>query len=207
MSSSLDEYNDTTIFVAITFHVPESMSYADRCIVVNFIETRFNLAFLSNQSPRNAMAVRSVIDILQENESCKADISRLVKENKRLKDAKINANQTQKRLSEQLISTASALDESNARRESTSKRIKTIEDVWICVGRLLCHWKEQIGTVYKVPKISVGALVGVSWQLIDASISIGKDGRFNGKDGKFGYKLMWRQVQKHDIFIDWICIQ
>ena len=82
VSSSLDEDNNTMIFVDVTFHVPVCMSYADRCIVVNFIETRCNLAFLSNQSPRNAMAVRSVIDILQENESCKADISRLVKENK-----------------------------------------------------------------------------------------------------------------------------
>ena len=153
------------------------------------------------------MAVQSVVDIVQENESCKADISRLVKENKGLKDAKTIANQTQKRLSEQLISATSALDESNARRESTNKRIKTIENMRICVGRLLRHWKEQIGTVYTVPKISVGALVGISWQLIDASMSIGKDGQFNGKDGKFGYKLTWRQLQKHDIFIDWICIQ
>ena len=127
------------IFVDVTFHVPVCMSYADRCIVVNFIETRCNLDFLSNQSPRNAMAVQSIVDIVQEDESCKAVISRLVKEEKRLKDSKKIANQTQERLSEQLISTTSALDESNARCELTNKRIKTIEDMRICLGRLLRH--------------------------------------------------------------------
>ena len=42
------------------------------------------------------MNVQSIIDIAQENESYKDDISCLVRENKRLKDVKIIANQTQK---------------------------------------------------------------------------------------------------------------
>ena len=96
VSSSLNEDGNTKIFVDVTLHVPESMSYADQCIVVDFIETGCNLAFQSNQLPRNAMTVQSIVDIVQENESHKDDISRLVKENKRLKDARIVANQTQK---------------------------------------------------------------------------------------------------------------
>ena len=64
VSSSLDEDDDTKIFVDIIFHVPESMSYADQCIVVDFIETGCNLAFQSNQSPRSAITVQSVIDVV-----------------------------------------------------------------------------------------------------------------------------------------------